>query len=290
MNFSTLQGLTIPEGVVTQIAKDGVVLWKLETSKPIILEVEKIVSKTYVSSTSYESEEFILLDIYPETSDSVVNVTYGGLTKTLTFNGTNAKQVYFGTFGGVSDGVATPKSGSLTIDGGCIGVGCGSYNKDKSTTAYAKGCITNIAEWGGVKTIPKYAFESAKNLISAIIPNGVTTIGEMAFDYCVNLTDVSIPNGVTTIENGSFSVCTSLRSVTIPSSVNNIGNFAFNLTSTANCNRTVYILSNTPATTGGTKIFGDVGYTTIVVPKGCGNTYKNADGWNTYADYIVEAS
>ena len=49
MNFSTLQGLTIPEGVVTQIAKDGVVLWSAENypEGAIVLKVEKVKSKTY---------------------------------------------------------------------------------------------------------------------------------------------------------------------------------------------------------------------------------------------------
>ena len=30
--------------------------------------------------------------------------------------------------------------------------------------------------------------------------------------------------------------------------------------------------------------------TTITVPTGCGNAYKTADGWSTYADKIVEAT
>ena len=41
INFSTLQDLTIPEGVVTQIADaSGRVLWALSGGK-VILEVEK---------------------------------------------------------------------------------------------------------------------------------------------------------------------------------------------------------------------------------------------------------
>lgn len=265
IDFSTLQCLTIPEGVVKQIAKDGAVLWKLETSKPIILEVEKIIDNTYVSSTSYTNEEFVLLDIYPESSTSVVNITYGGLTKTLTFSGTNAKQVYFGTFGGVSDEVETPTSGTLTIEGDCIGVGCGSYNKNKNTTKYAFGCITDIVEWGGVQIIPQEAFNGAKYLTTVIIPNGVTTINYAAFAACSNL-----------------------KSVTIPESVMSIGEGAFNIPS-LDFNRTVYVLSETPATLGNNG-FGISGYTTLVVPKGCGDTYKTAEGWSKYADYIVEAS
>ena len=111
IDFSTLQRLTIPEGVVTQIAdSEGNVLWALasESSEPIVLKVKKITSNTYAGSTAYNNEQFILLDIYPKTANSVVEVTYGDVTKTLTFSGSNAKQVYFGTFNGVSDDVETP--------------------------------------------------------------------------------------------------------------------------------------------------------------------------------------
>lgn len=41
MMFDTLQGLTIPEGVVIQIAKDGVVLWQAQNDNPTVLEVEE---------------------------------------------------------------------------------------------------------------------------------------------------------------------------------------------------------------------------------------------------------
>ena len=126
IDFATLQGLTIPEGVVTQIEKDGVILWC--ANKPIILEVKKITSDTYAGETRYEGEQFIALDIYPRTSISTVKITYGGLTKTLTFNGTNAQSVYFGTLYGVSDTVSTPASGNLTIEGGCLGFAAGTYS------------------------------------------------------------------------------------------------------------------------------------------------------------------
>ena len=123
MNFATLKGLTIPEGVVTQITDaSGRVLWMVQSDSgvPVILEVEKITSDTYAGETTYTAEEFILLDIYPKTNGTV-SVTYGGLTKTITDTSgaeePNAQQVFFGTFNGVSDSVTTPASGTLKISG-----------------------------------------------------------------------------------------------------------------------------------------------------------------------------
>ena len=117
IDFATLQGLTIPEGVVTQISDaSGRVLWMLAKDEPpAIFEVAKQTETTYAGETKYEYEEFILFDIYPK-KGGTVKVTYGGLTKTIrdTSGATvpNAQKVFFGTFNGVSDGVATPTSGT----------------------------------------------------------------------------------------------------------------------------------------------------------------------------------
>ena len=126
IDFSTLQGLTLPEGVVMQITDEsGRVIWAVSGGK-VILEVEKMTSDTYAGETTYTGEQFILLDIYPKTGGTV-NVTYGGLTKTITDTSgaaePNAQQVFFGTFNGVSDSVATPTSGELTIEGGYYAFG-----------------------------------------------------------------------------------------------------------------------------------------------------------------------
>jgi hypothetical protein len=57
MNFATLQGLTIPEGVVTQITDaSGRVIWAVQSGEPIVLEVEKITYDTYAGETTYTDE------------------------------------------------------------------------------------------------------------------------------------------------------------------------------------------------------------------------------------------
>lgn len=223
INFSTLQSLTIPEGVVTQIADaSGRVLWALSSDK-VILEVKKITSDTYAAETTYTGEQFILLDIYPKTNGTV-KVTYGGLTKTITDTSgaeePNAQQVYFGAFNGVSDSVETPASGELTIGGDCSGFGVGSYAKSSKSPKNYCSCITAITDFGSVGYIPKSAFYSCTGLTSVTIPASVTSIGDSAFYNCTGLTSATVSSAI--IYDSAFVICTGLTSVTIDRSVTNI--------------------------------------------------------------------
>ena len=227
IDFSTLKSLEIPEGVVTQITDaSGNVLWSAVKAGPIVLEVAKITSNTYASSTTYSNEEFILLSITSKSKDSVIKVTYGGLTKTLTFTLGMTRSVYFGTFNGVSDEVETPASGTVIIEGDCIGVGAGSYNTAKSTTAYCK-CITGIAEWGGITSIGVYAFYDCDSLALTELPSGITSIGNYAFYDCDSLALTELPSGITSIGNYVFYNCIKLALTELPSGITSIGDNAF---------------------------------------------------------------
>ena len=321
IDFSTLTGLTTPKGVVTKIERNGVVMWAVQNKpdEPAVLEVEKITSNTYAKSTTYFNEEFIRLSITPKAADSTVKVTYGGLTKTLTFAYGLASSVFFGTFNGVSDEVETPPSGTLTIDGDYTAVAVGTFNKAKSSIYYCS-CITEVISWGKIDKIPDQGFSSCKNMTRITIPASVTSIGINAFINCINLEDISvdneneyfsanngvlfnkdktelvcypsvdgnyiIPSNVVSIAPYAFNGCDQLKNVTIPESVTSIGETAFGLTVFT---RTVTMLSDTPATLG-SGAFNTVGNNRIKVPVGCGEIYKAADGWSTYADYIMEVS
>lgn len=252
-----------------------------------VLEVEKITSDTYANSTTYTAEEFILLDIYPKTGGTV-KVTYGGLTKTITDTSgaeePNAQQVFFGTFNGVTDSVATPSSGTLTIEGDYYAFGCGFYAVGNKVDNYTCICVVNILDFGNVEIIPNNAFgaplvpDNPKRLTGEIIiPSTVKSIGEVAF-LVTKITSVTISNTVSVIGKGAFNGCSLLSTVKMLGSVppKLIGQ------------------TDTDGTTSYTN-FGvvgseDFGLTEIIVPLGCGNAYKTATGWATYADYIVEAT
>ena len=122
-----------------------------------------------------------------------------------------------------------------------------------------------------------------KNLTTITIPDNVTTIGDSAFWECENLTTVIIPNSVTTLSNQAFIYCSNLTTITIPNSVTSIGSGAFqgcrSLTD-------IYIHPVIPPKIGNYMAIPTI--TTIHVPIGSGDAYKNATNWSSYADKIVE--
>ena len=203
VNFSTLQGLTIPQGMVTQIADaSGRVLWSVASGNKVILEVKKIKSQTYADSSTYLNDNFILLDIYPKTNGTV-SVTYGGLTKTITDTSgvgvPNAQQVFFGTFNNVSDSIFTPSSGRLTISGNYNGFGAGTFKQSKNDSARWTGIIAFI-DWGDVARIEDSTFSSVINssgtmnisgITSIVLPETLIYIGDQPFGGMSDLTSVT---------------------------------------------------------------------------------------------------
>lgn len=201
------------DGVARKITKayvgvNGVAqLWWVAGGGDIVLEAKKISSSTYAGETSYSSEKFILLDIYPATNGTV-SITYGGLTKTVTDTSgaaePNAQQVFFGTFNGASDSVETPENGTLTIKGDCRGFGCGTYAQSSSKTSQTCNCVTEIKGLGNIVTIPVSAFKNCTLTGTVAIPDGVTSIGEGAFYRCTKIEKMTIPASVTSIHKDVF--------------------------------------------------------------------------------------
>lgn len=229
IDLSRVTGISDSRGVITEIRDSlGRVIWAVSGGKAVLM-VEKITSDTYAGETTYTGEQFILLDIYPKTNGTV-KVTYGGLTKTITDTSgvaePNAQQVFFGTFNGVSDSVATPASGELTIDGDCYGFAVGVFaNSSKSVNKRYTGVIA-VNDFGASMTIPDYAFYGCTLLSNIIIPKKIDTIGQSAFYMCTGLTDVEIENGLKKISAYAFSVCP-IETVYIPPSVNSLAYNAF---------------------------------------------------------------
>lgn len=334
------------------VGVDGVarLFFAPEGGGAVVLEVEKVTSDTYANETTYTAEEFILLDIYPKTGGTV-NVTYGGLTKTITDTSgaeePNAQQVFFGTFNGVSDSVETPASGTLTIDGDYYAFGCGEFSLAKLDLKVYDG-VAGITSFGAITAIPTSAFGSTNhgsgipNITEIDIPDGVESIGTYAFIGCSQLINVTIPASVKVINDAPFEYCDKPNFVeidsgntaykidgnclieiatnkiiqgfedsVIPSYITCISHYAFagykglttitipvSVTSMYGCFTgcegltSIIMLATTPPTLDNSTspLLSGGSNTTIIVPKGCGKTYKAADGWSTYSERIVEAS
>lgn len=281
IDFTKLTGIEHDGKVVTQIEDSaGRVLWVVQSNEPIVLEVEKVISNTYAGETTYENEEFILLDIYPKTNGTV-SVTYGGLTKTITDTSgadePNAQRVFFGTFNGVTDEVATPTSGTLTIEGEYYAFGCGSHTQSKTLSVVCS-CITSIVEWGNVTFIPIKAFKECAKLSISAVPEGVTKIEKEAF-YSISgdkmyYSDIILPSSLKEMYLGAFGTAPIMTSE----------DYAMQA-------RRIIMLATTPPTMSDSDyIISAYDGFGIIVPKGCSNAYKSAEGWKKFQSYIVEAT
>ena len=160
-------------------------------------------------------------------------------------------------------------------------------------------------------TIGNSVFSYCTALEEITIPNTVTSIGTNAFDNCISLTRVTLPNTLTALSNNLFLHCAALAEITLPSTITTIGNSVFSY-----CSSLVEITIPASVTSMGTNVFQNswaiskvvmlpttpptiqsntfdsslFPSLTIYVPAGCGNTYKTASNWSSWADYIVELS
>ena len=125
--------------------------------------------------------------------------------------------------------------------------------------------ITNLVIPDNITSIPRYAFQNAKNITSVTISDRVASIGNHAFSGCYNLkdvyiedveswlnietdnygyatnygtlhildnegneiTDIVIPESITSIPGAAFENAKNITSITIPDSVTSIGDRAF---------------------------------------------------------------
>ena len=265
-----------------EVSLDSVIIsgtvYEVEFGGKAVLMVEKITSDTYAGETTYTGEQFILLNVYPK-KNGKVKVTYGGLTKTITDTSgaeePNAQQVFFGTFNGVTDSVATPASGELTVSGDVYSFSTGGYRNSSTAKMDAKApCILNVKSLGVITKIYMTGILIEDYQKSLVIPDTVTEIGLAGIAFRGGVGEI-VFEGRPMISSSAFTLQTSERT-------------------------TVKVLATTPPemilnSDGKSNAFGDPENTSfvlekIIVPKGCSNTYKTAVGWSQYSNYIVEAS
>ena len=142
-------------------------------------------------------------------------------------------------------------------------------------------------DFAGITEIGNYAFSYCMALTKVSFGDSVRTIGVSAFAYCYALKSIVIPDTITTIATYAFSKCTALTDITIGRGVTSIAEFAFNLVGKSKT-ATYRLLSTTPPAIAADAIHAD-SLAKIIVPKGCGEVYKAATHWSTFADYIEEA-
>ena len=115
---------------------------------------------------------------------------------------------------------------------------------------------------------------------------GVTQIGDFAFESCANLTIVVIGNGVTGIGIEAFAYCSNLTNVIIGDNVTSIGDSAFN-----GCSNLIKVnfKRESPIELNGANIFSGCNLSKIIVPAGCLEIYKSANGaWSSYLTLMSE--
>ncbi len=79
----------------------------------------------------------------------------------------------------------------------------------------------------GITTLPKYAFQCAKNIEKIVLPSTLKEIGEYAFEDCYSLTSVNIPDSVETIGHRAFQNAKSLTYINYPKNLSWIGSSVF---------------------------------------------------------------
>lgn len=164
--------------------------------------------------------------------------------------------------------------------------------------------LEGVAELGG------YALYRKSGLRSIELPETCTSIGDWALQYCTSLPSIFMPN-VRSIGRYALSFCYALTSVDMPN-VESIGMYAFydnsaltSLTIPSTCtsigggalycgtptNKCTFTFEgSTPPTIEQNTFYGEYHINKIIVPAGCGETYKTATYWSDLADYIEEAT
>ena len=205
------------------------------------------------------------------------------------------------------NGEYTPSEGSTGFKKVSVNV-----KAESKLVQMVNGTATELTaeDLAGVTKIPQYLFQANKNIKSVSLSDTVTSIGMYAFadstirtidlasvtyigeyafyrcnSYSNQLNNLVLPSTIKTLCSRAFQQCYQMKTVVIHDGVS-LGNsniFAYN-----NALTTVTVLATTPPTLSSSAFTDCTALTKIIVPVGCGDTYRQATNWAAYADIIVE--
>ncbi len=178
--------------------------------------------------------------------------------------------------------------------------------------------LQSVEFGAGLTRISYMAFSQCTSLSSVTLPKSVTGISTFAFLLCTSLEHIyveegnpafrsnadgvvysldmktfkiappatvsyAVPEGTESIGTQAFSRCVNLVSVTLPESLTSIGDYAF---SYATSLVTVVMKGATPPALGKTPFTNIPESAILYVPEGCAETYRAAEGWNTFSKIL----
>lgn len=137
--------------------------------------------------------------------------------------------------------------------------------------------------------IPEGIFNSCYELERVTVPAGVTTIEMDAFQSCLKLKAIELPEGLTAILEDAFCSCVSIKEIVLPSTMRFLGGTCFNNTHISS----VVCKSQLPPTCAENQLapgkvpLGSLSaYAPVYIPAGSKQTYREAWGWNHFANLI----
>lgn len=132
------------------------------------------------------------------------------------------------------------------------------------------GCtsLTSVRIGEGLNTIPAYCFIGCSNIQDMTIPDNIQTIGVAAFSSCYRLGRVSLGKYVKEILSGAFENCTSLQEIK-----------SYNPEPPA-----VHVKQNSWATDESSFSGVDMNFCVVYVPAESIEAYKDAKGWDAFAN------